>query len=73
VGRDVVCAPYHRIYGEQRLPLLIDGYEVLEEQYWVKDPVVDRWRRADREQALATVGSASFYSLGLFVLRVDGS
>ena len=66
VGRDQVCAPQHRIYGEQRLPRLLDGYTPLEEQFWRKQGA--RWVPCERSDALATEGSASFYSLGLFVL-----
>ena len=65
VGRDLVCAPKHRIYGAERLPRLLDGFRVAEEQFWCKDAV---WARTDRETALETEGSAWFYSLGLFVL-----
>jgi SAM-dependent methyltransferase len=66
VGQDLVCPPLHRIYGATRLPLLLDGYTVDEEQYWFKTTA---WQRADRRAALETEGSRSFYSLGLFVLR----
>ena len=69
VGRDLVCPPYHRIYGEERLPRLADGYEAVEEQYWRKDAAERAWVQTDRATALATEGSQSFYSLGLFVLR----
>ena len=65
VGRDLVCPPLHRIYGAERLPRLLDGYAVEEEQYWRKDAA---WEPTDRETALSTPGSESFYSLGLFVL-----
>jgi SAM-dependent methyltransferase len=65
VGVDLVCPPLHRIYGAKRLPRLLEGYEVEEEQYWAKDTA---WERTDRETALATRGSRMFYSLGLFVL-----
>jgi SAM-dependent methyltransferase len=71
VGRDLVCAPLHRIYGEQRLPQLLEAYEVAEEQYWRKAGAA--WVQADRADALATEGSDSFYSLGLYVLRPRGS
>jgi uncharacterized protein DUF268 len=67
VGRDLVCAPQHRIYGQDRLPRLLDGYTATEEQYWHKPSAA--WKQTDRETALATEGSRSFYSLGLFVLR----
>jgi cyclopropane fatty-acyl-phospholipid synthase-like methyltransferase len=66
VGRDQVAAPQHRIYGERRLPRLLEHHEVAEEQFWHKHDGL--WRRCDRATALATEGSASFYSLGLFVL-----
>jgi hypothetical protein len=66
VGQDLVCAPHHRIYGPERLPRLLDGYETAEEQYWWKREGL--WRRCERREALATEGSAWFYSLGLFVL-----
>jgi hypothetical protein len=71
VGRDLVCAPQHRIYGQQRLPRLLDAYDVLEEQYWRK--VGGAWVQTDRSRALVTEGSDSFYSLGLYVLRPRGS
>jgi SAM-dependent methyltransferase len=66
VGRDGVFAPQHRIYGEGRLPRLFERYEPLEEQYWAKDGA--EWKPVDKAIALATEGSESFYSLGLFVL-----
>ena len=66
VGRDMVCAPHHRIYGEQRLPLLLDGYAIQEEQFWRKTEL--GWTLWERAEALATEGSSAFYSLGLFVL-----
>jgi SAM-dependent methyltransferase len=68
VGRDLVCAPKHRIYGAERLPRLLDGYQVEEDQFWRKDRDAGAWKQTDRETALETAGSASFYSLGLFVL-----
>jgi SAM-dependent methyltransferase len=68
VGRDLVCPPLHRIYGEERLPRLIDGYDIAEEQYWCKDEPTNRWLQRDRDTALATQGSPSFYAIGLFQL-----
>jgi hypothetical protein len=66
VGRDRVFAPQHRIYGEQRLPRLLASYEVVEQQFWRRTPAA--WEETERATALDTEGSASFYSLGLFVL-----
>ena len=68
VGQDLVCSPLHRIYGLDRLPRLLDGYGVEEQQFWQKRPGRSIWEQTDREAALATQGSASFYALGLFVL-----
>jgi SAM-dependent methyltransferase len=68
VGLDGVFAPYHRVYGEERLPRLLERFEIAEELYWVKAGGTT-WRPAERAGALATQGSESFYSLGLFVLR----
>ena len=66
VGVDAVCASLHRVYGTRRLPRLLDGYAVAEQQFWVKD--AGRWRQADRGTALAVPGSERSYALGLFVL-----
>ena len=43
VGLDMTCAPFHRIYGAERLPRLLAGYEALEEQYWQKDEGSGLW------------------------------
>jgi SAM-dependent methyltransferase len=68
VGRDLVCAPKHRIYGAERLPRLLDGFHIEEEQFWRKDTDAGVWEQTGRQMALETEGSASFYSLGLFIL-----
>ncbi len=68
VGQDLVCSPLHRIYGVDRLPGLLADYAVEEQQFWQKSPGRSVWEQTDRETALATQGSASFYALGLFVL-----
>jgi glycosyltransferase involved in cell wall biosynthesis/SAM-dependent methyltransferase len=75
VGRDAVFAPLCRVYGRERLLLLLEGYIVEKEAFWVKDRK-NRWVQTDRETALdfeATAGSwdslQNVYSLGCFVLR----
>jgi len=75
VGRDAVFAPLCRVYGRERLPLLLEGYIVEKEAFWVKDRE-NRWVQADRETALdfeASAGSwdplQNVYALGCFVLR----
>ena len=67
VGLDAVHAPNHRIYGEQRLPRLLERWEVREASYWAK-PTGPRFEPVPRERALAEEGSASYYALGLLVV-----
>ncbi len=75
VGRDAVFAPLTRIYGKDRLPRLLAGFEVEKEAYWVKDEQ-NRWQVQDKKLALdfeASAGSwdamQNVYGLGCFVLR----
>jgi SAM-dependent methyltransferase len=68
VGRDAVFAPYHRVYGPERLPRLLAPFEVAVERYVAK-PRGPRWEEVDREQALAEQGSERYYALGLLVLE----
>ncbi|MFL5958804.1 MAG: class I SAM-dependent methyltransferase [Gaiellaceae bacterium] len=67
VGRDAVHTPLHRIYGEERLPRLLEHWEVREESYWAK-PRGPRFEPVSRDEALAEAGSGSYYALGLFVV-----
>lgn len=74
-GRDSVFVPWHRVYGEKRLPALFKGFHVEEECYWVKQSD-NCWHPADRESALhyvptghPTVSTYCTYALGCFVLR----
>ena len=67
LGLDGVYAPWHRVYGEQRLPRLLERWEIQKESYWTK-PADDQYEPVSREQALADTGSASYYALGLFVV-----
>lgn len=67
VGLDALYAPDHRIYGSQRLPRLLERWDIQEESYWAK-PAGPRFEPVPRERALAEEGSASYYALGLFVV-----
>jgi SAM-dependent methyltransferase len=68
VGRDGVFAPYHRVYGEDRLPRLLQRFAVDREEYRAK--LRDNlWAPVQRATALQQQGSPSFYALGLFVLK----
>jgi len=74
-GHDTVFAPYFRVYGEQRLPQLLKGFEVEKQEFWKKD-AADRWGLCERQQALACVPASdplypwyNSYALGCYVLR----
>jgi len=69
VGVDQVCQPLHRIYGEQRLPRLLAGYQQDHAEFWVKRAGRNVWVPAPASEALAIRGGPAFYGLGLFVLR----
>ena len=72
VGQDAVFAPLHRVYGEKRLPQLLDGYSVESEEFWIKNKE-NRWILSDKMSALSFEASwntlRQVYALGLFVLR----
>lgn len=68
VGRDKVFAPMHRIYGEKRLPKVLQGWEVLKKEYWIKDND-NRWIMVDESVALNKEPLEYCYGLGLFRLK----
>src|SRR5579862_5836809 len=53
-GKDVVMAPWHRVYGPERLPKLLAPFEILKQAYWVKNED-NRWVPTDRATALNSV------------------
>jgi SAM-dependent methyltransferase len=68
IGLDAVFAPFHRVYGEVRLPRLLQGWSITEEVYWIKQSS-NQWLSVSRQEALAQPGSQYHYGLGCFVLR----
>lgn len=72
VGRDGVYAPYHRVYGRERLPRVLEPFRVLVSEFRVKRES-GLWEAASEPEALATQGSSTFYALGLFVLAPAGT
>ena len=72
VGLDDVFPPWHRVYGEHRLPLLLEEYSISRSRFYAKDRG-DKWREVSRSIALSRQASASLYSLGQFVLVPQGS
>lgn len=68
VGKDAVILPFHRIYGEKRLPKLLNGYRIKEEAHWVKNKH-NLWVNSAKKEALNQKGSSVYYSIGCFVLE----
>lgn len=73
VGIDTIMKPYHRIYGKERLPKLLEGWKIVAEQYWKKtnDNI---YHQTDQESALNDKPTGPtlprYYAEGLFVLEV---
>lgn len=67
VGLDGVHAPWHRVYGETRLPRLLEHWEIQAESYWSKVNG-EQYEPVTREYALAEEGSATYYALGLYIV-----
>jgi SAM-dependent methyltransferase len=68
VGADATVGSLHRVYGPKRLPRLLNRWDILKREYWVKD-VSNRWVIANEIAALSQAPSEHYYGLGLFVLR----
>ena len=68
IGQDSVFPPLHRVYGRDRLPLLLSGWETLTEEYWNKDDC-NLWAKVDKETALSRKPVRDLYGLGCFVLQ----
>lgn len=70
VGIDAIHSFLHRVYGEKRLPMLLEGFCEIKSEFWAKS---DRriWGRVSREKALKTKSSSYYYALGLFVLEPE--
>ncbi|HVH72644.1 MAG TPA: DUF268 domain-containing protein [Candidatus Dormibacteraeota bacterium] len=74
-GRDAAITPWHRVYGQERLIKLLSGYEVEEQNYWLKHKD-NRWYPCNVEAALSYVPTSHpriatrcSYALGCFVVR----
>jgi AMMECR1 domain-containing protein len=68
VGKDGIYLPNHRVYGNIRLPQLLAGYNVVTERFFEKTESKRYWAETSKENAISTQSSASFYSIGLFIL-----
>lgn len=67
VGKDQVFPLLHRVYGQNRLPMLLSGWEVASKEFWVKNNS-NCWVAVPEKEALNYQASDYVYGLGLFVL-----
>jgi hypothetical protein len=72
VGVDKVYPRLHRVYGNTRLPLLLEGFGCIRREYWTKD-ANNRWILADENTALSFRTTPHSYALGCFVLEVTNN
>jgi len=68
VGLDVVHKPWHRVYGRERLPKLLDGFKVARSRFLQKAPE-GPWFSTTQERALDTPVDIRRYALGEMVLQ----
>jgi SAM-dependent methyltransferase len=68
VGRDVVHKPWHRVYGRERLPKLLEGFQVLRSRFLQKTPN-GPWSNTTEESALDTAVDIRRYALGEMILQ----
>lgn len=68
VGCDVVHGSWHRVYGPERLPRLLSGFEIIKSRFLTKKPW-GPWSECDREAALAHPPEIQRYALGEMILE----
>jgi hypothetical protein len=68
VGKDMVFAPWHRIYGTRRLPKLLAGFRTENARFMIKVPY-GPWQVASESEALEINRQGLSYALGEFALR----
>ena len=71
-GRDVVHRPWHRVYGKNRLPELLQGFEIVSQRFLKKQPH-GPWQEASQDEALDYPVEIQRYALGQFILRKPDS
>ncbi len=70
VGRDVIHEPWHRVYGRQRLPRLLEGFKIVQSRFLQKKPG-SAWYATTQEEALDTPVDIRRYALGEMVLDLS--
>ncbi len=68
VGKDAVFRPWHRVYGRQRIGSLLNGFQILKSQAYIKQPW-GPWQATTLDAALDFAADQVRYALGQMVLR----
>jgi len=68
VGHDAAHKPWHRVYGRVRLPQLLQGFEVVQQRFFDKEPW-GPWREVSLDAALDHPKDVRRYALGQWILR----
>lgn len=69
IGLDYVLSPWHRVYGRDRFPRLIEGFSVLQDRAFARSPG-GPWHMVTLQEGLAHPKVPQRYALGEFVLAV---
>jgi len=75
VGYDAVLSPYHRVYGVERLPRLLEGFKATQQKFFRKEGGVDDYVPCSYEEAMdeePLLEPAHYAALGCFVLERRG-
>jgi SAM-dependent methyltransferase len=68
VGKDVIHRPWHRVYGQERLKWLLEGFSAVRSRYLVKEPW-GPWHVTDEGEALSFGPDIQRYAVGEFILQ----
>lgn len=81
VGLDTVVGHYHRVYGKYRLPRLLEGLNILHEQFWGKPHPGKSWKSQANDFISITKKAAlgtrplrrhkRYYAIGAFTLELE--
>jgi SAM-dependent methyltransferase len=68
VGKDSMFYPLHRVYGEKRLTILLENWNIIKKEFWIKNKS-NKWFMTNESAALNIQASDHYYGLGLYVLE----
>lgn len=71
LGQDYVLRPWHRIYGRERFPRLIEDFQIIEGRALLRT-AGGPWRETTVETAMNHPKTPQRYALGEFVLKPIG-